>query len=403
MKERRILLVLSNAPAPFGNAAARWYYVLLKGLQEAGYRVTAFAASTDPRETEAAYRLFPAGKFDLRCYPFPQRTGMSAKWETFRRPHSYNFSGDLRRDLRAEMALGFDVLHCEQTWTGWLGLDVPKQTVVNVHYSFQIDCAHMKPATFRERAMMVRTQQAERYLLRHFPVICTLTRPLAERVQLVNPRARVEVIPLGIDSKLYEYRERTPDAERPVIGMVGSFDWQPTFLAGQRLLCRLWPRIQAEIPGARLMLVGRNARSAMERLGSGPGVEFHENVPDTAPYFHSLNAFLYAPTHGSGMKVKVLEAFAFGAPVVTTKSGAEGLPVQSGVHAMIGDNDEELIQETLALLREPDRAAHQARAGRRLLELWCAPELAVGQFANLYETMQVSPQNCSNDAATRHR
>lgn len=360
---------------------------MLKGLHELGYRVTAFAASTDPKETETALRLFPAGKYDLRCYPFPQRNGVRAKWQTLRRPHSYNFSDALRRDLRVEMALGFDILHCEQTWTGWLAVDVPKQTIVNVHYSFQIDCAHLEPGSFRERIVAMRTRQAEKYLLRSFPLICALTGPLAERIQRINPRARVEVIPLGIDSTLYEYRERPPAGDKPVIGMIGSFDWQPTFLAGQRLVRRLWPRIRAEIPGARLMLVGRYARSSMEPMECDPGVECHENVPDIAPYFHALDTFIYPPTHGSGMKVKVLEALAFGAPLVTTKSGAEGLPLQSGVHAVIGDSDEEIVQETVALLRHHDRAIHQVRAGRRLLESYCSPAATVRQFSKLYEAM----------------
>jgi glycosyltransferase involved in cell wall biosynthesis len=235
--------------------------------------------------------------------------------------------------------------------------------------------------------MMMRTRQSEQYLLRHFPIICALSGPLAERVRQINPGATVHVIPLGIDSTLYEHRDPRPDPEKPVIGMIGSFDWQPTYLAGKRLLCRLWPRIRAEIPAARLMLVGRFARSMMEPLGGGAGVEFHESVPDTAPFFHALDVFVYAPTHGSGMKVKVLEAFGFGAPVVTTKAGAEGLPLTSGVQAIIGDSDEEIVQATISLLRQPDRAVQQAREGRRLLETYCAPEATVRQITAVYNTI----------------
>src|SRR5260370_14555568 len=77
MSDKRILLVLSNAPAPFGNAAARWYYVLLKGLSARGYRVTAFAASANLHEVEEARQLPPAPDYDLRCYPFPPRTRLA--------------------------------------------------------------------------------------------------------------------------------------------------------------------------------------------------------------------------------------------------------------------------------------------------------------------------------------
>ena len=44
------------------------------------------------------------------------------RWRTIRRPYSYMFGPELRRDLAAELARGFDVLHLEQLWSGWLGL-----------------------------------------------------------------------------------------------------------------------------------------------------------------------------------------------------------------------------------------------------------------------------------------
>ena len=103
MQPLRIALVLIEPPLPFGNAAARWFYVLLKGLVGRGHRVTAFAACSKPREIDDARRLFPAPAYDLRLYPFPERGGPRAKWDTLRRPYSYMFGPDIRRDLEAEL------------------------------------------------------------------------------------------------------------------------------------------------------------------------------------------------------------------------------------------------------------------------------------------------------------
>src|SRR4051812_11282598 len=75
----RIILVLNEPPLPFGGAAARWYYVLLKGLVERGHRVTAFATYAHPVEADDARQLFPSGTYDLRLYPHPIRRGWSAK------------------------------------------------------------------------------------------------------------------------------------------------------------------------------------------------------------------------------------------------------------------------------------------------------------------------------------
>ena len=69
MTPRRVVVAMIEPPLPFGNAAGRWFYVLLKGLVERGHRVTAFAACGKPTEIDEARALVPAPAYDLRCYP----------------------------------------------------------------------------------------------------------------------------------------------------------------------------------------------------------------------------------------------------------------------------------------------------------------------------------------------
>src|SRR3954447_8527701 len=109
MSPLRIVLVTIEPPLPFGNAAARWYYVLVKGLLERGHRVTTFSACSKPDEIQKARALFPASADDLRLYPFPERSGWRSKRDTALRPFSYMFGSELRRDLQAVLADGFDV------------------------------------------------------------------------------------------------------------------------------------------------------------------------------------------------------------------------------------------------------------------------------------------------------
>lgn len=67
----RIVIVMIEAPVPFGNAAARWFYVLLNELLACGHTVTAFAACSRTSEIKEVRRLFFAPHFDLRLYPKP--------------------------------------------------------------------------------------------------------------------------------------------------------------------------------------------------------------------------------------------------------------------------------------------------------------------------------------------
>ncbi|HEY2012955.1 MAG TPA: glycosyltransferase, partial [Bryobacteraceae bacterium] len=114
------------------------------------------------------------------------------------------------------------------------------------------------------------------------------------------------------------------------------------------------------------------------------GVEIHEDVASTQPYFENATVLLYAPERGTGMKVKVLEAFACGLPVVTTSPGIEGLEIEEGVHATVQETDAGLIKATLDLLGDPMRQEAQRRAARLLMETRYAPAAIIGRLENVY-------------------
>ena len=74
---------------------------------------------------------------------------------------------------------------------------------------------------------------------------------------------------------------------------------------------------------------------------------------------------------GSGVRVKLLEAFAAGIPVVSTRVGAEGLESESGRFCLLADDPEEFSRHVVALFEDPERAAEMAaRARREVVENW---------------------------------
>jgi len=379
----RVVVVTVEAPVPFGNAAARWYYVLLRELAARGHRVACFSACSKPAEMDEARRLFPAPEYDLRLYAFPAR-GLRSKFETLRRPYSYMFSADLRRDLEAELARGYDVLHLEQLWAGWLGLAHRDRAVVNVHYLFSVDLAELPRRGPGARVRWWATVCSERRLLRAYPTIATFSDRLRAEILRLSPRANVSVCPLGIDASLYPY---IPDDRRttdPVVGVIGTMTWYPTHSAAVRLLTRLWPEIKKRVPAAKAQLVGWGARAALAPYIGLPDVTVEENVPDTRPYFERTGVMLYAPGHGSGTKIKILESLGFGVPVVTTSEGVEGLPATDGVHAGVCEDDAGLIDRTVALLTDPAAQNRQRAAGRALLESHCGPKPAGDAVEQIY-------------------
>src|SRR5262249_10537582 len=112
-----------------------------------------------------------------------------------------------------------------------------------------------------------------------------------------------------------------------------------------------------------------------------------ENVPDAFPFLRRAGVFLYAPARGSGMKIKILEAMAMGAPVVTTSEGVEGLPAEDGIHAGISESDEGLVERTVTLLRDGAFQNRQRAAARELIEGWCGPQRTMSMIEDIYSRM----------------
>ncbi len=185
----RVVVVLTDPPLPLGNAAARWFYVLLRGLKARGRQLSALVVCDNPNDQAEVRRLFPETEFDIRFFPPPVRKGAWRKLESFLKPYSYIFSPEIEKAVSEEARKGFDVLHLEHLWGGWLGLDHTKSAVINIHYLFEIDLAESSKGSFMNWLRGFMTRRAERLLLRSYPTITTLTPRLSERVAQIAPRS----------------------------------------------------------------------------------------------------------------------------------------------------------------------------------------------------------------------
>jgi glycosyltransferase involved in cell wall biosynthesis len=294
------------------------------------------------------------------------------------------FGPDLQNDLRAVLDRGFDVLHLEQLWSGWVGLEHADRALLNVHHLVEIDLSEAPARTNRERVERALTNRAERTLLKAFRFVRSCSPRLVGPILEANPGADVTTVPVGLDATLYPF---IPDDRRDggaAVTLIGSMAWYPGYSAAVRLLSRLWPEIKRRVPAARLQVVGWSARSALREYLEMPDVTVVEDVPDVRPYFEATGVFVYAPSRGSGMKIKILEAMAFGVPVVTTSEGVEGLPALDGVHAGVCDDDAGLIDRAVELLNDPARQDRQRRAARALVESHCGPAPTLDAIEALY-------------------
>jgi glycosyltransferase involved in cell wall biosynthesis len=68
------------------------------------------------------------------------------------------------------------------------------------------------------------------------------------------------------------------------------------------------------------------------------------------------------------MRVRILEALARAAPVVTTTVGLEGINARSGEDVMVANSSEDFASSVIELLQDQDRQQRLSANGRRLVE-----------------------------------
>ena len=171
----------------------------------------------------------------------------------------------------------------------------------------------------------------------------------------------------GIDTARYDF---SPGGrETFTMLFVGSFQHEPNVVALDWFVNEVLPRItarqkQARRPEARLVVVGSDAPQRHPYPDSAPAVEMRGFVEDIREPLARYAVFVCPVRSGSGVRVKLLEAFASGIPVVSTRIGAEGLARQDGEFCLLADQPEPFAEKVLQVLDDPPLAAEMAARAR---------------------------------------
>ena len=179
---------------------------------------------------------------------------------------------------------------------------------------------------------------------------------------------------------------------------IGSFIHPPNIDAADRLARTIFPRVRARIPVATLQLVGSHASGRVRNL-DGEGVAVSADVPDVRPYLDRAAVFVAPIRQGGGMRVKVLEALAYGKAIVASHLAIEGLDVSDGEHLVVAETDEEFADAIVGLLEDPARRTAIATAARRWAEEHMHSETQVRAYEALYASLVNGRHNGAAKAA----
>jgi glycosyltransferase involved in cell wall biosynthesis len=139
----------------------------------------------------------------------------------------------------------------------------------------------------------------------------------------------------------------------------GSMDWQPNEDAACWFHAEILPEIRYVFPRLPFYVVGRNPSARLQALGEGdPATVVTGTVIDVRPYLRGALALVVPMRVGGGTRLKILEAFAAHAPVVSTRVGAEGIQAEPERHYLVAETAKEFAVQVRRLAT--DKALRQS-------------------------------------------
>jgi sugar transferase (PEP-CTERM/EpsH1 system associated) len=399
----RLLVVYRGLPWPFSEGYHLRILHVFRRLAER-HEVHLLALVHEEEQRAKLPELRGAGLFaSIRLEEFPPRRLLPRLATNLGAPPAASFQreytgfaarlGRVAAEMERELAL--DCAYVFDPWADllWLEGAAVLPTLLDV-----CDCRSL----FYERLLQtgdlgwggrLRTHQLlrrfrgfERTCLRAYPVTTAVSPQDRDALLHLEPGARVEVVPNGVDLDMFAPDPGVEPREGELL-LFGNMDFLPNIDAAVRFARHILPRVQRRFPAARFTVVGTDPVEEVRALAALPGVEVTGRVPELRPYLARASMLVAPMRLGAGIKNKVLEALAAERPVVTTPRAAEAVHPEAAALLQLAESDGDFAEAVCALLADPVRRADLGRAGREVMRRRHSWEAAAARYEELLQEL----------------
>jgi GT2 family glycosyltransferase/glycosyltransferase involved in cell wall biosynthesis len=260
----------------------------------------------------------------------------------------------------------------------------------DIYFQSVARTAHLLPSALartRARFEYLRALRFELEMLPRFDQIQVCTRENRDYLVPFAPALAPRIhagLRAAINARAYAF----PGGPREPKSLlfIGSSRHEPNRAAVEWFIDRVLPRVIAECPQLRFYLAGFD-REKDGQLARYPQIEMLGTIADVKPLLAEKSVFICPILSGSGVRVKLLEAFAAGIPVVSTRIGAEGLARTDGDICALADEADDFAHKTVKLLRDPEAATDMARRARAEIERNWDSTAVIGRLERSYRDL----------------
>ncbi len=381
----QILYLTQVLPYPLDTGAkVRQYYVLRHLCQKHSVTLVSFVRPDDTPEHIAHLKGFCSAVHTVPMMRSRWRDGRAViKGLARRQPFIIvrDEIGPMRALLaRLTASKHFDVIHADQVSMAQYGLiGHGSRTVLDMHNALYLVVQRMaanepnsvKRLIARREARVLAHYEAE--LCREFDQVVFVTEKDRSEIEGRISEFKIEVpdnhfhtIPICVDPN--DKQPVRPIAKPFRVTVLGVMFWPPNAEGVKWFAHEGWPQVSAQFPDACLTVVGKNPPPELTRLNGSDHIEVAGYVPDLNQIL-SETAVLIVPLHaGGGMRVKILDTWSRGLPIVSTSIGAEGIDICDQENILIADTIEAFTHSVQRVLGEPGLNQALRENGRRWVE-----------------------------------
>lgn len=219
----------------------------------------------------------------------------------------------------------------------------------------------------------------ERHYSQRYDLVVTVSSADEQYVRThYEPKCAV-TIPIPVDST-YFAPLRSVSVVQNRIMFTGMMDHPPNVDAACYFAHDVLPVIQRTIPLAEFWIVGMNPSREVLSLTTQPGVVVTGGVRDIRPFVAQAAVVVVPLRFGSGMRNKILEAWAMNKCVVSTSIGAEGLDCKDGDNILISNGTNELANRLSEVLQDHGMRQRISMKGREGVILHHDPDTLGEKF-----------------------
>ncbi|MEI7490411.1 MAG: glycosyltransferase family 4 protein [Bacteroidota bacterium] len=395
----RILFLCNKSPWPPKEGGPIAMNMLIEGMIEAGHSVKVLAVKSfkyniNPSDIPSSYREktgIELVDIDLRVKVVPSLKNLF----TSRSYHIERFiSAALETRLRKVLQESeYDIVQLET---------LPMAAYIKVIRSHSkariILRAHNIEHLIWERLAANSTNPLKKFYINHLArtlKLFELTVPdLVDGVAAItekdarffsaNTEKPVISIPFGINPSDYKVNEE--EVKDPTIFIIGAMNWIPNQEGVKWFLQNVWTDLHRRYPSLKFHIAGREMPGWMKGL-SLANVVVEGEVEDASAFYIANDIMIVPLFSGSGIRIKIIEAMAYGKTIVSTSLGAEGIEYTRGENLLVADLACEFFEMISVCIEYPDILRKTGLSARNLAESQYDRKKIISKLEGFYKKL----------------